>query len=213
MPDLIYRGALFPGVPDYARVVEARGYAAFTGGPGSGSFTLDEANPAAGNMLVRATDLRWPGYDVGFPLRGAVVGWAAGVRVYTLANTAWYVEAEAGLYATVVDSTGLELPGSEVQLVPEWSPVPLGAASVYRRCTRPVLDGFLEPMPIRWPLFNDGELHERSALRATWRDNGPTAKAAGTGRYECVVAVAWWPRLDTGPLQEPKLYTPGEEAP
>lgn len=201
MPDLLYRGAIIPGVPQGAMVVEARGYAQ-SGGPGSsGLFTFDDSTAVAGNHLFRPIDLAdFPlAPESGRRVLGRLIGVGTGLRVYSTANVWWYAECRAGVQLCELDATGALVAGTERNVLQALQPAPI-TPGAFRPVRQPIIDGALEVVPLLAPYHeNILAIDDRTGVRASWQDNGLTFKAPASHRFEVVVAVALWLEPDGGP--------------
>lgn len=201
MPDLLYRGSIIPGVPQGAFVVEARGYAQSAGPGSSGQFTFDDATALAGNHLFRPFDLAtYPMVrEAGQSIRGRIIGFGSGLRVYATANVWWYAECRVSLQRCDLDADGALVSGSEVPVLQVVQPAPITAAA-WRPVRQPIIDGALEVVPVLAPYHESAlAIDDRNGIRAAWQDNGATVKAPASHRFEVVVAVALWLDGDGGP--------------
>lgn len=201
MPDLLYRGSFIPGVPQGAMVVEARGWAQSAGPGSSGQFTFDDATAVAGNHLFRPFDLAtYPlGGEPGASIRGRVIGFGSGLRVYSTANVWWYAECRVSLQLCELDAAGALVAGSEVPVLQTIQPAPITPVA-FRPVRQPIIDGALEVVPLLAPYHeNVLRIDDRTGIRAAWQDNGATVKAPASHRFEVLVAVALWLDADGGP--------------
>lgn len=207
--DLVYRGTQYPGVPSRAFVIEVRGKATSGGAGSSGLFSFDHP-VGASTLLLRAQDLgAYPIWsEEGQLVNGRILAFGAGLRVYSQANVWWYAEVGASLLRVNVDVSGALEAGSEVPVGQMLRPVPF-AASAWRTVDGPLVDGVLEPRPILAPYADALRLDDNHGIEATWKDNGPTAKAPNAHRIECVVVVAFWLE-EGGPGRGLEFPPPGE---